>query len=183
MILNKAGSIKIETQILDHIINGSIFIYPTDTIYGLGCDASNNSAVLKIREIKKRIKNPFSIIAPSFNWIKSNCQTTKEQEQEIRKKLPGPYTFFLNLKDHNCIATQINPEGQNKTLGVRIPSHWFTKIIQKTGKPFVTTSVNISGQPFMKKIEDLDIAIRDKVDIIIYDGPSNGNESIKIDFR
>ena len=78
------------------IKSGKIFIYPTDTIYGLGCDATNAEAVKKIREIKERTKSPFSVIAPSKKWIKENCEITKKR---ALWKLPGKYTIIFKLKN------------------------------------------------------------------------------------
>ena len=64
---------KDDTKLKEDILQGKIVVYPTDTIYGLGCNAEDKKAVEKIKQIKKRDKNkPLSIIAPSFEWIKKN---------------------------------------------------------------------------------------------------------------
>ena len=86
---------EIKDSLISELIK-SIFIYPTDTIYGIGCNAEESKLVEKIREIKNRDKKPFSIIAPSIKWILENCETT---EKEISKYLPGPYTLILKKKN------------------------------------------------------------------------------------
>lgn len=137
-----------------------IFIYPTDTIYGIGCDAENEFLVEKVREIKKRETKPFSVIAPNVKWILENCETTKE---EIEKFLPGAYTLILKKKDKNFLSKI----SENEFLGVRIPEHPMTKILQKTGRPIVTTSVNFSGEPFVMDLKKIPEKIKKEVDIII----------------
>ena len=88
-------------EIIDSITEGKIFIYPTDTIYGIGCNAQDAEAVSEIRSIKSRAQNPFSVIAPSVEWIKENCVVEKEAEAWL-KKLPGPYTLIFKLKRLCC---------------------------------------------------------------------------------
>jgi len=156
------------------IIQGSVFIYPTDTIYGIGCDATNNEAVLRVRSIKQREKKPFSVIVPSKDWIMENC---KVKENDL-KLLPGPYTLIFKLKK-KCVAESVNLGLE--TLGVRIPSHWFSKIVKETGIPVVTTSVNLSGQKYMTSIDNLDPAIKEAVDFMVYEGPKEGKPSEIID--
>ena len=80
------------------ILDGAVFIYPTDTIYGIGCNAENEEAVKKIRDAKNRSKAPFSVIAPSIDWIKENCEVTETAEEWL-EKFPGPYTLIFKLKD------------------------------------------------------------------------------------
>ena len=75
------------TEIAERIRNGAVFIYPTDTIYGIGCGALDKNAVEKIRRLKERQTNPFSIIAPSKEWITENCIITKEAK-DLLNKLP-----------------------------------------------------------------------------------------------
>ena len=160
-IYNKEEFNENKEEILTKIKGGNIFIYPTDTIYGIGCDARNFNAVKRIRELKNRDEKPFSVIAPSKEWIINNC------EEKNLNKLPGPYTLILKLKNKECVASNVS--GLN-TLGVRIPDHWF-----KVDIPIVTTSVNKSDKTNMTSLEDLDKDI--KVDFIIYEGEKKGKSS------
>lgn len=155
----------------DLIRAGRIFIYPTDTIYGIGCDATNEEAVAKIRAIKQRDTKPFSIIPPSDEWITENTHAILA---EIHK---GPFTYFVRTKKQS-VADAV---GAHETLGLRMSAHWFSEEIAKAGVPFVSTSVNISGLPHMTSLENLDPSIRSAVDIIIYEGPLDGSPSQKID--
>lgn len=169
---------KIEKQpVIDSIINGDVFIYPTDTVYGLGCNAQNSSSVKKIRLLKSRVTNPFSVIAPSLEWIYENCVVAKEGEEWLNK-LPGPYTLIFKLKN-NCVAKEVNPG--LKTLGVRMPRHWFMKVVSEANIPIVTTSVNRSGEDYMTSLEDLDDSIKSGVDFILYEGEKIGKPSKIID--
>jgi len=183
LVVTKEWVLNNEKEVLGAIKDGLIFIYPTDTIYGLGCNAHHHEAVSVIRKIKQREEKPLSVIVPHINWVEKHCLLDKVEIKDIYKKLPGPFTFFVSTKETLILSEAINPKEQNRTIGIRIPANWFSKLVQKANVPFVTTSVNISGKPYMRTIEDLDIAIKEKVDIIIYDGPIRGKESKKIDLR
>lgn len=161
-------------EIVDKILDGEIFIYPTDTIYGIGCDATNSEAVKKVRDIKQRKETPFSVIAPSPEWIKKNCIVTEEAEKYM-KELPGPITLILKLKNKNCIAKDVNPGLDS--LGVRIPAHWIWGITEAADVPIVTTSVNRTDKPFMTDIEELDPEIKSNVSFALYEGPKEGRPS------
>jgi len=163
--------------IIDSIKKGFIFIYPTDTIYGIGCDATNESAVLKLRMLKERYDKPLLVVAPSKKWIYENCIVQKKFEKYI-EKLPGAFTFILKLKNKNCINKYVNIDSDD--LGIRIPKHMITKVIQESKKPFITTSVNISGKEFAKKIQDIPEKIK-KECIIIDAGFLDGKPSSLID--
>ena len=151
----------------------SIFIYPTDTIYGIGCDAENNDLVGKIRTIKKRDKKPFSIIAPNISWIKKNCEI---DEKILKKYLPGAYTLLLKKKNRNFLKHI----SDNEYLGIRIPNHPMTKILQKTKNPIVTTSVNLSGEKSANNISEIDQEILNQVDFVIDAGKLSGKSSTLI---
>jgi len=148
-------------NMVKEILSGKIFIYPTDTIYGIGCNAENREAVERIKQIKQRDKDkPLSIIAPSKDWVKEHLQATDE---ELNKYLPGHYTLILKKKN----SSFLNHVASGETLGIRIPANEFTKQIQKSGVPFITTSVNLSGEPFALKLEDIAQEIKSKVDYVI----------------
>ena len=159
------------------IENSPIFIYPTDTIYGIGCNAQNKEAVEKIRGMKQRKDSPFSVIAPSKEWIDENCTVNDSAKQWV-KRLPGPYTLILKTKKQ-CVADNIAP-GLD-TVGIRIPDHWFSDFVSDAGVPIVSTSVNKSNEDFMTSLENLDSEIKSKVDFIVYEGEKRGKPSKIID--
>ena len=166
-----------KNEIAGKIKAGAVFIYGTDTIYGIGCDATNSKAVNKIRKIKQRKDAPFSVIAPSKEWVLENC-TAKGLGKELNK-LPGPYTLILNLKNKNCVSKHVNPA--NKTLGVRIPNHWISDFVSELGMPVVTTSVNKTDEPYLTSPDELQIGIKEKVDFMVDEGKILGKPSIIID--
>ena len=171
--------LNLEKQsIVDSIIGGAVFIHPTDTIYGIGCNAQNSNAVRKIRQLKGRATNPFSVIVPSLEWVNENCIVTKEAGEWL-SKLPGPYTLILKLKNSNCVAKEVNPG--LKTLGIRIPNHWISKLAAEAESPIVTTSVNRTNEDYMTSLEDLDPAIKPGIDFVLYEGKKEGKPSKIID--
>lgn len=150
---------------LQEILAGKIYIYPTDTLYGLGCRADSVEAVERIYDIKKRDNKPVSVIAPSKEWIHIHGDITQKIGKEIDRTLPGPYTYIVSLKYPEHIAPNVNNGGN--TLGVRIPKSRFTEMVQELGIPFVTTSVNISGQPSATSISEIEPEILAQVDYVI----------------
>jgi L-threonylcarbamoyladenylate synthase len=172
-ILNKDEATRRWHLVLKHFDDGKIFIYPTDTIYGIGCDATNERCVKKVRQIKERYTNPFSVIAPSVGWIREHCVITPAVEEWLGK-LPGPYTLIMNLKKRNAIAPSVT---SLPTIGVRIPDHWISKVATDLGKPIITTSTNQQGKDFMTSLENLDAKVSSQVHFIIYEGEIRGKPS------
>ncbi|MFT4297937.1 MAG: L-threonylcarbamoyladenylate synthase [Candidatus Woesearchaeota archaeon] len=164
--------------VYDKILNGSIFIHPTDTIYGLGCDATSQKSVQKLREIKQENSRAFPIIAPTKTWIRENCVVDKKTIEWLTK-LPGPYTLILKLKNSKAIAPEVN-NGMD-TIAVRIPDHWIHNFCEEFGKPIITTAANKVGENFMVSLETLSTDIKGKIDFIIYEGEKNGSPSSIID--
>ena len=156
---------------VEDIKHGAIFIHPTDTIYGIGCDATNVEAVKSIKNLKYRDKDkPMSIIAPSVKWVKEHCVV---DDKMLKKYLPGPYTLIVKKKDPEFMKTV----SSNDCLGIRIPDCEFTKLIKKAGVPFITTSVNLVGEPYAVKISEISTEILDAVDIVIGVGKLDGRPS------
>ena len=173
-ILTKEELIIKKKKIIEIIKSGKVFISPTDTIYGLSCDATNEKSVKKIRQIKNRPDLPFSILVPSIDWIRENCLINEKVEQWLNK-LPGPYTLILKLNNQNYIAKNVAPNVDS--IGIRFPDHWFTKFVQDLGFPLITTSVNKTGQEFMISLDNLNEDVKNQVDFIIYEGEKKARPS------
>lgn len=157
-------------ELSEKIIKGNVFVYPTDTVYGLGCDATNSDSVNRIKDMKGRDRDkPISIIAPSLSWIEENCVV----DYDLSKYLPGPYTLILKKKDSGFLS-DVAP---GETLGVRIPDSDFCDEVREVGIPFVTTSVNLSGEPPAVAVEEVSSEILEKVDEIVDEGKLNGKPS------
>lgn len=156
-----------------------LFIYPTDTIYGIGCDATNEELVTKVRELKES-NQPFSIIPPSMHWVVEHCEE-EPRLKEWMKKLPGPYTLILTLKNRHAVAPSVT-HGKN-TIGIRIPDHWFTKVVQMLEVPIITTSANKTGENFMTKVDDLSKEFHQHVDYVIDEGEKKGKPSTLVHFK
>ena len=156
------------------ILNGAIFVYPTDTVYGLGCNAMDRDAVQKIRDIKNNQDRPFSIMVPHKGWIFENCEVADRAEEWINK-LPGQYTLIFHLNNKRSVARNVFME--DDTLGLRIPHHWCLEIARLTRVPIITTSANITGDDFMTSVDNLNDKIKMKVDFMIDIGEISGRPS------
>jgi tRNA threonylcarbamoyl adenosine modification protein (Sua5/YciO/YrdC/YwlC family) len=122
--------------------NGGVIIYPTDTVYGLGCDIYNNKAVEKVARIKgiRPEKADFSFIFSSLSHL---SEFTKEIDNNtfkmLKQHLPGPYTFIL--KASNKIPKLF--KNKKKTIGIRIPDNpVITSVVEELGNPIITTSIH-----------------------------------------
>lgn len=147
--------------------NGGIIIYPTDTAYGIGCDADNEEAVKKIHEIKgSDPEKPLSVMVGDYGTIDYYCESGIWEDIILKKYLPGPYTFIL--KRHRPISAS-----KNEKLGVRIPDNLFCQYLaQKFRRPIVTTSANASGDSPPFRFDDVKKEILGKVDLAIDGGPT-----------
>jgi len=162
--------------IKEEIETGAVFVYPTDTIYGIGCNALDSFAVKAIRKIKKRDEKPFSVIVPSKEWIIENCVVEKSHTKYL-KKLPGAYTFIFKLKKNSAVAKEVS----KGTLGVRIPKHWISEIVSELGIPVVTTSVNVSGEKPVTELNEIPKRIANQIDFAIDEGKLKNKPSRVID--
>ncbi len=162
-------------EIIEKIRDGAVFIHPTDTIYGLGCNALNPNAVKEIRRLKDRPDTPFSVWVPSKDWIKDNCADSSTFSKWMNE-LPGPYTLITKLKKKDGIAKNI-PNTKDDTVGIRMPDHWLQELVSELGVPIVTTSANKTGHEFMTSLENLNSEIKREVNFIIYEGEKKARPS------
>jgi tRNA threonylcarbamoyl adenosine modification protein (Sua5/YciO/YrdC/YwlC family) len=163
---------RTEREVVVAILEGKVFLYPTDTVYGLGCDASNPDAVRRIRTIKTT-GHPFSVIAPSMEWVRENLMV---KSPGYLRRFPGPYTLIFRMKK-NVVCEGVS----RATLGIRIPKHSFTRIAQEAGVPFVTTSANMSGEKPVWSTQGVPSGIERNVDIAVHDDILNNPPSRVID--
>ncbi|MBU1245789.1 MAG: threonylcarbamoyl-AMP synthase [Nanoarchaeota archaeon] len=161
-------------EAVNAIKKGAVFVYPTDTVYGLGCNALDGNAIERIRDIKRNWEQPFSVIAPNIRWIQANLHT----KNNYLKKLPGPFTFIFKTKK-KCVDKSVN--FGKKTLGVRFPDHGFVELIKRAKVPFITTSVNLHGEKPLRDIKHLSNSIAKKVDYVVDDGYLHNYPSTVID--
>ncbi len=169
---------KIEKAV-EILKKGGIIVYPTDTIYGIGCDIFNKKAIEKIYQIKKREnKKPFSIICADFKQAGDYAVIQNYAYRLMKKALPGPYTFILKAKSE-MPKTFL---AKNKTVGVRIPNnHVCLQLTEKLGNPIISTSLNISNQSVLINPEQMNKEMVNKIDLILDAGTLPDEPSTIID--
>jgi len=127
-------------KVVDILRNGGLVIYPTDTVYGLGCDITNTSALEKIAQIKgvKLSKANFSFICEDLSNLSDYVKQIDTQTFKILKRsLPGPYTFILPGN-----SNLPNVFKKKKTVGIRVPKNNIClAIVKELGNPIVSTSI------------------------------------------
>lgn len=161
-----------------HLRSGGILIYPTDTVYGIGCDATNESAVAKVRRIKGVEANkPLSVMVAGLGMAEEYCETGIWEDMILKRFLPGPYTFILKESEGLPAA------GGSGTIGIRIPdSEFCNALCARFGKPIVTTSANLTGKPAPKTCQEIDMAVMSAAGLAIDGGPAkHGTSSTVID--
>jgi len=147
------------------VLDDKLVIYPTDTLYGIGCNALSKKAVEKVYSAKLREKGkPLSIIVSDFEMLQGFCALLQKQKAILHELLPGPYTFILPLK-------KPLPASPTMEIGVRVPEHAFMRrVCKELGAPIVTTSANLSGKPDVAELSFLDPKVAAAVDVIIDGG-------------
>jgi tRNA threonylcarbamoyl adenosine modification protein (Sua5/YciO/YrdC/YwlC family) len=162
---------KIE-QIVRCLKDGGIIIYPTDTVYAMGCDIYQNRAVEKLCAMKgiKVKKNNFSIVCSDLSNIADYAKVSNKAFKVMKKALPGPFTFILPATGKLPKLFQSN----RKNIGIRVPDHPVPKaIVEYLGNPIITTSVKDDVddlQEYPNEIEIITAQNENKADIIINGG-------------
>ena len=170
-------------MIIECLENDGVIIFPTDTIYAIGCSVNSSKALDRIARIKgiKKEKANFSFI---FHDLSMLSEYTKPLNNDVfklmKRNLPGAFTFIVEANNNVPKLFKNN----KKTIGIRIPDQpIITNIVRELGCPIITTSIldedEISG--FMTDPEDINDAYSDKVDIIIDGGYGDKEESTVVD--
>lgn len=159
--------LKKTSEISFFLDKGNTILYPTDTVWGIGCDATNNEAVRKIYKLKKREESKSLIIlVASIAMLKEYVEDIPFKVLEILEGTEKPTTIIYNNPKN--LAT--NTIGKDNTIAIRIPKDDFCiQLMERFGKPIVSTSANISGEPTPKSFKEISEEIKQKVDFIIED--------------
>ena len=144
---------------------GGIILYPTDTVWGIGCDATNEEAVQKIYKLKRsEDKHSMLCLCRDADMIVRYVNRAPGIAFEVMELSDKPLTAIL--PGAVGVAPSLIPE--TKTLGVRIPQHEFCQaLLRKFGKPIVSTSANISGEETAKRLKDVVQEVIDGVDYVV----------------
>jgi len=162
-------------QVVECLRDGGLVIYPTDTVYGLGCDIYNSRAVEKIARIKgiKPQKNDFSFICYDLSHIADYARVGNSAFKVMKKVLPGPYTFILDATGN--VPKLLNTN--KKTVGIRVPDNMIPRLfVKELGNPIVTTSIKDDDEiiEYSTDPELIFEKFQHQVDMIV-DGGYGGN--------
>ena len=163
-------------QVCDILRDGGVIIYPTDTVYGLGCDIFQAKAIERIARLKniKPEKANFSFIVSDLSHLSSYTRFVDNDVFKLMKsKLPGPFTFILHASSNVPKILK----NKKKTVGIRIPDNRIIlDIVEELGHPILTTSVH-DDDDIIDYTTDPELIyenFRDKIDLMI-DGGFGGN--------
>jgi tRNA threonylcarbamoyl adenosine modification protein (Sua5/YciO/YrdC/YwlC family) len=157
-----------DQQVVKYAVNilekGGVIVYPTDTLYGFGADATNSTAIEKINKIKGR-SGPMSVMAADKNTAFVWMDITKKQTELIDPYLGGTQTIIVPVKP-NIVNTKI--PGKDNTVGIRIPNNKFcNELSSQFGKPIISTSVNHASEQPMNDPIQINSEFGSEVDLII----------------
>ncbi|HEX9972266.1 MAG TPA: L-threonylcarbamoyladenylate synthase [bacterium] len=159
---------RLINKVVEVLHKDGIIAYPTDTVYGIGCDIFSKKAIDRIFAIKgKSHKAPLSFICPDLKDISNYALVSNRAYKIMRHLLPGPYTFILK-------ATPLVPKlmvAKTKTVGIRIPdNNVCIALLRELGRPIVTTSASFGAHDIFTDPEEIDIRLGHQLDVIIDGG-------------
>lgn len=164
---------------IDILRNGGVIIYPTDTVYGIGCDIFNKEALERIFTIKNDNNSKLlSFVCSDLKDISNYAKVSDYAYKKMKHLLPGPYTFILP-------AARMVPKklwSKRKTVGIRMPNHAVTlKLVRELGHPIISTSTtNRKGEILIDPFEIRNI-FNSQVDLMLASGSISGDPSSVVD--
>ena len=173
---------RLISKVVEQLRRGSVICYPTDTVYGIGCDIFNQKAVKRIFQLKRRPKHkPFSFMCSSLKNVSTYCHISNTAYRLMKQHLPGPYTFILpTMKIVPKIMTS-----KQKTVGIRVPDNNICRaLIDELGNPILTTSATLTDEemPVPAEAYELEDQLNGLVDLIIDGGTIYPEPSSVISF-
>lgn len=164
---------------LETVENGGIIVYPTDTVYGMGCDLENKDALDRLYRLKKIPKRkPLSFVCSDLKMVSRYAKLSNSAHGMMRKLLPGPFTFILQ-------ASREVPKlmiSKQRTVGIRVPEQDFClELVRRLGRPLVNTSASDSLDEIVSDPEQIEERYA-RADLMISLGQQKSEASTILDF-
>ena len=153
------------SRAVDCLMTGGIILYPTDTIWGIGCDAGNPEAVKKIYELKQRSdEKSMLVLVSDLGMLQEIVEEVPETACRLMETIENPLTIIYNRPKN--VAS--NLKSDDDTLGIRITDEKFSKeLCRRLNRPIVSTSANISGETSPKNFREISDRIKEGVDYVV----------------
>jgi L-threonylcarbamoyladenylate synthase len=157
---------------------GGAVVYPTETVYGLGADATDAVAVERVFDLKRRSREkPLSLAVPDVASALAHTRPSEHAERFMREFLPGPVTVVVARRETLPDALTA---GRDR-VGVRVPDHDLALELLRAVSPITATSANVSGSPSVTDLADLGERVREGAAAIVDGGTTPGTESTVVD--
>ncbi len=155
-------------KIVEEIRNGAVVLYPTDTVYAIGCDLRNRQGINRIRQIKRMdARKQLSFLCDSMSNIAEYAHVSDRAYRIIRRLIPGPYTFLLPASKS---VPRIVQDSKKKTTGIRVPDNAICNaILEELGSPLISTSARLLDGKEPEMIDELFEQMEKLVDVIVDD--------------
>jgi len=178
-INSKNPQLRLVRKVIEVLEKGGVIGYPTDTVYGVGCDLFNQEAIRKIHRLKKMEgKKPLSFICSDLKDISRYAHVSNYAYKMMKRLLPGPYTFVLT-------ATKLVPKiamTKQNTVGIRIPDNKIClSLVQELGHPIISTSVYKPDEGLYNDPAEIEERFAKQLDLVIDGGVIVAEHSSIID--
>ena len=177
-INHKNPQVRLIRKVVGVLQEGGVIGYPTDTIYGVGCDLFNPEAIQKIHRLKKMGKKPLSFICSDLKDISQYAYVSNYAYKVMKRLFPGPYTFILK-------ATKLVPkiaQTKQSTVGIRIPDNKIClALVKELGHPIISTSVSRPDEGLYNDPSEIEERFGNQLDLVIDGGVIVAEHSSMID--
>ncbi len=152
------------------LAGGGIIIYPTDTVYGLGCSVTDKNAIERIHLVKRqRADKPFSFVCSDLTHISEYAQVSNAAFKVMKRMIPGPYTFILPASRMKQLPKIL--VSKRKTVGIRVPDSPVTQaLVRELGHPILSTSVTLDSSEPLNDPDVIREHFNNAVDLILDGG-------------
>ncbi len=172
---------RLIARVAGELRGGSVIIYPTDTVYGIGCSVENREAIERVYLIKRqRSDRPFSFVCSGLTHISEYAHVSNAAFKIMKHLVPGPYTFILPAARMKQLPRIL--VSKRRTVGIRVPNHRVTlAIVKELGHPILSTSVTTEEGQILNDPEIIVGHFGNQVDLVIDGGVLVSEPSTVVD--